>query len=144
MANLKDFIAEGSRAGMELDVYAGRLIQIGEGRWITVEELRIKVWARIKLLDLVTEGHVEIIMPDLAPRGKCTVILNETSRHDNCPYHVLGNRLKIEKVRDRTLELEGWEGKWTWLGVSDVPTWIGLWPKGENLVTAARFGPADD
>lgn len=144
MANLKDFIAEGSRTGMELDVYAGRLTKIGDGRWVTVEELRIKVLAKVKLFDIEIEGNAEIIMPDLAPRGHCTVILNENTPHKNCPYHVIGNRLKIEKVGDRTLELEGWEGKWTWLGVSGIPTWIGLWPKGHALEKGARFGPAED
>lgn len=143
MANLKHFIWEGSRSGLEVDIYGGRVLKVGDGKWIVVEELRLKLEGKGKIFEFEFKGDVEIIMPDLSPRGHCTVILNG-KRHADCPYQASGNHLKIEKVADRVLELKAQDGKWSWVGISGVPTWIGVWPKGHALEKGARFGPAED
>ena len=141
MANLKRFIWDGAHAGQALDLYAGRYTKVGTGSWITVEELRLKLKGSVTILGKEYTGEVEILMKDFAPRGSCTVLINGV-RHNDCPYEVKGKRLQIDKVADRTLELEAQDGKWSWVGVSLVPTWVGFWPQGAAL-DLGRFGPEE-
>lgn len=143
MANLRQFIWKGSKAGMKLDFYAGRWTKLGTGEWITVEDLHLKVQGKGEIAGNKFEGTVEIVMPDNSPKGHCKVTLNG-ALHDKCPYETVGHRLKITLPQlDRLLELENNDKEWTWIGISGVPTWIGLWPQGAALATTGRFGPEE-
>ena len=139
MANLKLFIWDGAQAGQTFDIYSGRALKIGDGKWLKTENLHIAVQGSIP--SGIEPRKVEIIMPDEAPKGHCKVIF-DGALFDNCPYEVEHKRLKIQGVAGRTLELEAQEKLWSWVGVSGVPTWFGLWPQNAAL-DLRHFGPQE-
>lgn len=127
MANLRSFLWSGSHDGMPVDIYLNRTPQIGSGVLRTAQPLHVVLQGSASVLGKQIDGTVEIIMPDESSGGTCTVVLNG-ARHDDCAYHVDGGYLKIQ-VADRELTLGGAGDKqWTWVGVSGVPGWVGVWP----------------
>lgn len=136
MANLKLYIWEGAQAGQPFDIYSGPFVKVGDGKWLTTEKLHIAVQGSVFGIG---PKKVEIVMPDEAPSGHCKVIV-DGSVYDKCPYKTEGKRLTIQNVDNRTLELEDQDKKWSWVGVSGVPEWIGLWPKGGDR-ELPPFGP---
>lgn len=140
MANLKQFIWEGAQAGQKLDIYSGPVIKIGDGEWLKVDKLHIALKGAVP--SGVKAKEVEIIMSDEAPKGHCKVILDGSS-YDKCPYEVKGKQLRISNVADRTLELEAQDKKWSWVGVSGVPGWFGLWPQSAAM-DLPQFGPQEE
>lgn len=134
MANLRNFLWNGSHDGMPVDIYLNRTPRIGSGVLQVAQPLRVKLEAQVTVFGQTYGGNVEILMPDQAGNGTCTVILNG-ARHDDCQYHVDGHYLYIH-VADRELQLGGAGDKqWTWLKVSGVPAWIGVWP-GSHAMSA--------
>ncbi len=138
MANLKLFIWDGAQAGQAFDIYSGPIVKIGDGKWLKIEKLHIVIQGSIP--SGIGPKKVEIIMPDEAPSGHCKVIFDGAPF--NCPYEVQDKRLKIHRVADRTLELEAQDKLWSWVGVSGVPTWFGLWPQSAAL-DLPQFGPQE-
>lgn len=132
MANLRNFLWSGSHDEMPVDIYLNRTPQIGRGVLHVAQPLRVVLEGDATVLGRKVAGTVEIRMPDESPRGTCTVVLNGVT-HDGCAYHVDGSYLKIQ-VADRELSIGGAGDKqWTWIGVSGVPGWIGVWPAARAL-----------
>lgn len=129
MANLRDFLWSGSRDGMPVDIYLNRTPQVGSGVLHVARPLFVALEGEATVFGQHVKGTVQIRMPDESSSGTCTVTLNG-GVHEGCAYHVDGGYLKIQ-VADRELSLGGAGDKqWTWIGVSGVPAWIGVWPGG--------------
>jgi hypothetical protein len=125
MANLRNFIWSGTYDGMPVDIYLNRTPQIGHGVVEVAQPLRLAVRGEVEVLG-THKGTVEIRMPDESASGACTVVLNGAA-YTNCPYRTDGSYLKIQAA-GRELTLGAADKQWTWVGVSGVPGWIGLWP----------------
>jgi hypothetical protein len=132
MANLRDFLWSGSHDEMPVDIYLNRTPQIGYGVLRVAQPLHVVLEGEATVFGQQVKGTVEIRMLDESGSGTCTVTLNG-GVHDGCAYHVDGGYLKI-RVADRELTLGGAGDKqWTWIGVSGVPAWIGVWPGGSAV-----------
>jgi hypothetical protein len=130
MANLRNFIWSGTYDGMPVDIYLNRTPRIGRGVVEVAQPLRLVVKGEAELLGS-HKGTVEIRMPDESAGGTCTVVLNGAA-HGDCPYVTDGTYLKIQAA-GRELTLGAADKQWTWVGVSGVPGWIGLWPASEAM-----------
>lgn len=144
MANLKDFVWEKTKAGMEFDVYVSRVIQIGSYKVLEISETRLNVEGKANLpLIGDVEGSINILIQD---SEKCTVKLSGGGKQETLtdrPYHVSGNQLLIdikkklfEKVYIDQVVLSARDRLWTWIGISIVPNvfvWVGGWPKGQDI-----------
>jgi hypothetical protein len=130
MANLRNFIWSGTYDGMPVNIYLNRTPQIGRGVVEVAQPLRLVVTGEVDLLGSHS-GTVEVAMPDESASGTCTVVLNGAA-HTDCAYHTDGGYLKIQAA-GRELTLGAADKQWTWVGVSGVPGWIGLWPASEVM-----------
>ena len=130
MANLRNFIWSGTYDGMPVDIYLNRTPQIGHGVVEVAQPLRLAVRGEVDLFGS-HQGTVEIRMPDESASGSCTVVLNGAA-DGNCPYLTDGIHLKIQAA-GRELTLGSDDKQWTWIGVSGVAGWIGLWPASEAM-----------
>lgn len=132
MANLTKFVWAGARNGMKFDIYGyrPRLPLPGEATLITLTPLHLHVKGYVRFIVRI-EGEIEIIMPDEAPSGVCSVVFNG-DRRDNVPYATVGNTLVIRDPRTK-IELDT-ERKYTWVGVDrPIETKVGLWPQGQKV-----------
>lgn len=144
MANLKDFVWEKTKAGMDFDVYVSRVIRVGNYKVQEISETQLNVEgkANLPLIGNVA-GSVNILIQD---PEKCTVKLSGGGKQEtltDCPYHVSGNQLLID-IKKKLFEilyidqvvLSGRDRLWTWIGFSVVPnvfSWVGGWPKGLDI-----------
>lgn len=141
MANLRNFIWSGSHDGMPLDLYLNRFPSIGTGVLRQAQPLRLVVDGEVSVLGTTYRGSIDIRMPDEASAGQCTVVVNGQTR-DGCAYHVEGDTLVIQ-VADRTVRLSAGDKQWTWIGVSGVPAYVGVWPASSSVaLTDADFAAA--
>lgn len=141
MANLKDFVWEKTKEGMEFDVYVSRVIRIGSYKVLKLSEKQLIVEGEADLPIIgKVKGSVEILIQDTE---KCTVIFagggNKETLTDR-PYRVVGNELIIDikkKLFDAVyidqVKLSDKDRMWTWLAFSLIPNvfvYVGGWPKG--------------
>ncbi|MFK7787553.1 MAG: hypothetical protein AB8B56_20690 [Crocinitomicaceae bacterium] len=132
MANLTKFVWSGARPGMKFDMYEYRTrIRIpGEAEILALTPLHLHVKGYAQLVVRI-EGEIEIIMPDEAPSGVCSVAFNG-ERRDNVPYATVGNTLVIRDPRVK-IELDT-ERKYSWVGVDrPINAKVGLWPQGQKI-----------
>jgi len=143
MANLKDFVWEKTKDGMKFDVYASRVIKVGEYTVIKLTENQLIVDgnAKIPIIGDV-KGAADILIQD---SKRCTVKLSGGGKQENLvdlPYHVAGNQLFIDVKRKvfgiyiDQMVLQDRDSLWSWIGISIVPNvfvWIGGWPKGLDI-----------
>lgn len=137
MANLMRFIAPGSRANQRLDLYLNRWPHIGDATFLVVEPLRLEVEGKVKFLGQEYRGRIGIVMPDEAPAGTCTLVIDGASHR--CPYRVVGNTLEIN-APGRKITLQDNDRSWTWVEVTGLLGSIGLWPSGVAAADEAFFG----
>lgn len=136
MANLRDFVWSGLRAGMDIDVYpASRWPKVGSGKLLQLEPLNLKFTGEA----FGIKGSIEIIMPDTSPRGTCIVKLNNDDEK-KCPYAVEGQTLVINHP-DTQIRIQDHDSKWTWVHSSKpVGVWGGLWPAGMDMALEDTTG----
>jgi hypothetical protein len=120
MANLKQFIAPDARNGGSFDVYVAR-INVGSGKYLAVEPLRLSVQGEAKTPFGDIQGSVQVVVPDLAPAGKCTVVLNGGT-HEGCPYRTEGHALKVDISGKTELTLRDHDRSYSWVQAK------GIWP----------------
>lgn len=141
MTNLKDFVWEKTKEGMEFDVYVSRVILIGSYKVpkLSERQLIVEGEADFPIIGKV-KGSVEILIQD---SQKCTVIFagggNKETLTDRS-YYVAGNEITIDikkKLFDAVyidqVKLSDKDRMWTWLAFSVIPNvfvWVGGWPKG--------------
>lgn len=141
MANLKDFVWEKTKEGLEFDVYVSRVIRIGSYKVPKLSEKQLVVdgEADFPIIGKV-KGSVEILIQN---SEKCTVKLTGGEKQETLPdrsYHVAGNEITIDikkKLFDAVyidqIKLSDKDRMWTWLAFSVIPNvfvWVGGWPKG--------------
>ncbi len=125
MADLLKFVNGALRTGTKVDVYSGRVLKIGDGNALVIESLHLKLHGKLDIIGLHFEGDIEIIMPDTSDSGRCQMTFN--GRTESCPYRTDGDQLKVSFPGAEVTLVNG-DKVWSWVGVSGVPTWIGVWP----------------
>lgn len=137
MANLRNFVWSGLRAGMDVDVYpASKWPKVGSGKVEILEPLHLKFTGE----GFGQKGTIEIIMPNDGTIGVCTVILNG-ERSNNCQYAVNGQTLYINHPKTQ-IRIQANDSKWTWVYSSaPVGVWGGIWPTGMTLEIEDTISP---
>lgn len=134
MANLKKFVWEGARDGMKFDIWnaSPRLPIPGSAQLILLTPLHAKLEGGA----LGASGTIEIIMPDEAPRGACSVKLN-TNLYGKVPYFTEQDELvlRVPLPDDKTLTIRlstSW--KYSWVSIDHpISVKVGLWPSGQKM-----------
>jgi hypothetical protein len=145
MANLKSFVWCDAHSGMDVDVYLNRWPQVGGGRMNAVEELRLDVSLDIRFdfpWHFAWSGRIEVLMPDLSPRGTCRVRVHGGAEYA-CAYRTANCALEINTPAG-TVKLSAHDNKWSWFEIrGSLPFWLGLWPRDALLAEEDVFSPAE-
>lgn len=144
MANLKDFVWEKTKEGMNFIVYVSRVVPVGDYNVLKLTDNQFIVSGKAKLpLIGDVDGSADILIQD--PK-RCTVKLSGGGKQENLvdlPYHVAGNQLFIDVKKKLfnmlyvdQISLMDKDRMWSWIGFSLVPNvfaWVGGWPKGLDI-----------
>ncbi len=131
MADLLKYVNGSLTTGLDVDVYMNHSPKIGTGRALIVETLHLKLTGEIDLPFIgKLRGDVEIAMPDTSDSGQCSMTFN--GRKATCQYRTDRGYLYVE-FPGAEVTLNGGASLWSWVGVSKIPGWIGVWPQGRDL-----------
>lgn len=140
MADLTKFIDRGARAGSRFGIYYRRLLPVGAGKLTRVEPLRLAAEGEFTRWPFDRRRRTgEIVMPDTAPHGHCTVVA-DGRQYPACPYQTRGQVLEIH-VDGQRVVLHPAAPRWS---VIDLwGTELGCWPE-DHAAPAGTLDPADD
>jgi hypothetical protein len=139
VADLTKFIDRSARPDSRFGIYYRRVLPVGAGRFTRVEPLRLAAEGEFRWPFDRRRHAGEIVMPDTAPQGRCTVIA-DGRRYEGCPYHTRGQALEIQAAGRRVV-LHPAAPRWS---VIDLwGTELGCWPEG-HAAPSGTLDPADD
>ncbi len=142
MADLTKYISKNLHPNAKVDLTLNRWPTIGEGNVLDLKPLHLKMKGKGNIFSIEFDSSVEVIMPDLAPKGTCTIQIGGNPPTSTEYWDENGT------LRTRAYNLHIYpDGRWTWVWldtvVHNIPvkTWIGIWPQG-TIMAAADMAPS--
>ncbi len=131
MADLTKYISKDLYPEAKVDLSLNRWPKIGNGKVLNLEPLHLKMEGKGNVFGQEFDSDVEVIMPDLAPKGTCTIKIGSNPPISTEYWDENGT------LRTRAYNLYVYpDGRWTWVWldtvVKGIPVkgWIGIWPQG--------------
>jgi hypothetical protein len=139
VADLTRFIDRSARPDSRFGIYYRRVLPVGAGTFLRVEPLRLAAEGEFNWPFERRRHTGEIVMPDTAPSGHCTVVAD--GRHyTGCPDQTRGQALEIDVAGHRVV-LHPAAPRWS---VIDLwGTALGCWAQG-HAAPDGILDPAED